>query len=130
MSFFNRWSEPDEEEELKQAIIKYVGGKPGASGAGSSEETGTGGESLDDISSPMDSGIGMKKRMHQMAEKAKAETKQPAATKQGGGVLGIADCDLGASPVMTKGAIFNKKDGGGGKSSPLFQARQFYQGKK
>ena len=41
--------------------------------------------------------------------------------KKSGGMfsMGIADCDLGASPQMSKGAIYNKKTGGGMKESPI-----------
>ena len=73
----------------------------------------------------MDSGIGMKKRMAQLAAAKKKQTQQKKEVN-----LGINDCDIGASPQMQKGAIFNKKDGGGGKSSPLHQASKWSYGKR
>ena len=60
----------------------------------------------------------------QASKKQKALAAQQEPPKKTGGFLGIADCDLGASPQMSKGAIYSKKDGGGGKESPLYQAAQ------
>ena len=73
-----------------------------------------------------------RKRLNQLAaqeEKAKRQNDTQAAqnTGMGGGVLGISDCDLGASPQMTKTSILNqyKKV----KMSPLggVSSRQFQQ---
>ena len=75
----------------------------------------------------MDSGIGMKKKRFaamQAAQKKKAAEQKPGMS------LGIADCDIGASPQMSKGAIYSKKFGGGAKSSPLQVAVQFKLGRK
>ena len=117
LSFFQRFNEPEDEEDLKDEVIKYVtGGNFG--GKMPMEEQNTTGESLEDMSSPMDSGIGMKKkRLAAMKDASKkAQQTKPAATS----ILGIADCDLGASPQMSKGAIYNKKSKEGGmRSSPL-----------
>ena len=74
----------------------------------------------------MDSGIGMKKRMAQMA----AAKKKAAAKEQKESMLSIGDCDIGASPQMQKGAIFSKRDGGGGKSSPIYQAMAYKLGRR
>ncbi len=68
-----------------------------------------------------------RKRLNQLAaaeEKAKKEN--DAMTSLGGGVLGISDCDLGASPQMTKTSIMaNYKKG---KMSPIggVVSRQFH----
>ena len=115
LSFFQRFSDADEEEYLKEEMIKYAKQLSGASGSKVEESTTTG-ESIDDvsnlsttnhllqISSPMDSGVGMKKRMAQLA----AAKKKNAAQKKEIN-LGINDCDLGASPQMSKGVLFGKK---------------------
>ena len=64
LSFFSRFSEADEEDDLKSEVIRYVGGGNfGAVKKGlSEEEQNTTGDSLEDMSSPMDSGIDMKKK--------------------------------------------------------------------
>ena len=68
LSFFSRYTEPDEENDLRNAIIKYVGGNVTEDGVGE-ESTKNSSETIDDISSPMDSGIGMKKRMAGLKQK-------------------------------------------------------------
>ena len=130
LSFFANYSEPEDEQELKDAVIKYV--NKGLSQNFPIEEQETTGDSLDDISSPMDSGIGMKKkRLAAMAAAQKKAKEQQEANNKPGGIMGISDCDIGASPQMSKGAIFSKKQNqGGGKSSPLAVAVQFKLGKK
>ena len=61
LSFFNKYTEPEDEEDLKNDVIKYVGG--GNFGGKQLEEQNTTGESLDAMSSPMDNMVGMKKKM-------------------------------------------------------------------
>ena len=87
----------------------------------------------------MDSAVGMKKkRLAALQANNKAKEKEAAAQKKekakapggGMGMFSIADCDLGASPQMSKGAIYNKKQGGGGKESPLYQAAQYKLGRR
>ena len=77
------------------------------------------------MSSPIDSGIGKKKRMQ--ALKA-AQAKEAGQKKEVS--LGIGECDIGASPQMNKGAIFKKNVGGGGTSCPLAQAAHWRLGKR
>ena len=135
LSFFEKYTEPDEEEELKESVIKYVGGG-NFGGKAPIEEQNTTGESLDDvslkylnhclvqISSPMDSGIATKKRKRLQALQQAKEKKEES--KQGGISLGIGECDIGASPQMAKGSIYSKKtNAGGGKMSPLIHANKF-----
>ena len=49
LSFFENFSDPEDEEELKENIIKYVGAGGFGGVANNAEETTTG-ESLDDVS--------------------------------------------------------------------------------
>ena len=56
-----------------------------------------------------------KKRMNQMAAKERMQ----AETSVGGPVLGVNDCDLGASPQMSKNNISGFKKNPPGKRSPL-----------
>ena len=49
LSFFENFSDPEDEDELKQNIIKYVGGGNFGSGQPTTSEETTG-ESLDDVS--------------------------------------------------------------------------------
>ena len=50
LSFFENFSDPEDEDELKENIIKYVGGGNFGGAQNIQEETTTG-ESLDDVSS-------------------------------------------------------------------------------
>ena len=50
LSFFGNFSDPEDEAELKENIIKYVGAGSFGGPTGNAEETTTG-ESLDDVSS-------------------------------------------------------------------------------
>ena len=51
LSFFARYTEPDEEEELKESVMKYINkGLGGARNMAAQEESTTTGESLDDVS--------------------------------------------------------------------------------
>jgi hypothetical protein len=61
-----------------------------------------------------------RKRLNQMAAKEK-EAQQPTHTEAG--ILGVSDCDLGASPTMSKASIFPSKKIQG-KWSPLAQTRE------
>ena len=61
----------------------------------------------------MDSGIDKKKR-RLAALKNQKETDKAQESKS---ILGVADCDIGASPVMNKRSILNK----GEKWSPIRQ---------
>ena len=49
LSFFENYSDPEDEDELKENIIKYVGGG-NFGGAPTISEENTTGESLDDVS--------------------------------------------------------------------------------
>jgi len=57
-----------------------------------------------------------KKRMNQLAAQ---EREKKQAETAGGSVLGVSDCDLGASPQMNKGSISSFKKNPPGKRSPL-----------
>ena len=61
LSFFQRYTEPEDEEDLKKEVVKYVSG--GNFGGKPIEEQNTTGDSLDQMSSPMDNMVGMKKKM-------------------------------------------------------------------
>ena len=81
------------------------------------------------MSSPMDSAVDMKKRRRLQALASKANEKKEE--KKEAGILGVADCDIGASPVMAKGSVFSKKTGGvGGKMSPIVRAEKFKLGRR
>jgi hypothetical protein len=57
-----------------------------------------------------------------------AQEREKKKAEDAGGMIGISDCDLGASPQMSKGSISNFKKNPPGKRSPLgVQARQFQQ---
>lgn len=76
-------------------------------------------------SSPTDSVLDMKKkkRLNQMAAKEReAQKDQQQHSEAAGGLIGISDCDLGASPQMSKNSIIPKKYLG--KWSPLAQTRE------
>lgn len=66
----------------------------------------------------------MKKKRRMGQASAKQKEQKEAAN---GGVLGVSDCDLGASPQMNKNSLLaNYKKQPLGKMSPLgVQARQF-----
>ena len=49
MSFFSNYTDPEDEDELKAAVVKYVGGG-GLGKQEAIEEQETTGESLDDVS--------------------------------------------------------------------------------
>ena len=121
LSFFQRFTEPDEVEDLKSEVIKYAA-KSLQLESNKAETTETNNE-LDDMSSPMDSNIGVKKRMQ--ALKAATKAKEDKEVK-----LGIGECEMGASPQMSKGAIWSRNMGGGGKTSPIVQAVHFKLGKR
>mmetsp|Transcript_4630 Transcript_4630/g.7853 ORF Transcript_4630/g.7853 Transcript_4630/m.7853 type:complete len:84 (+) Transcript_4630:271-522(+) len=81
------------------------------------------------MSSPQDSAVDMKKRKRLAA--LQNQSKQAAAKKEQEkqatvGILGVADCDIGASPQITKGSVFSK----GGKMSPIVRADRFKLGKR
>ena len=61
LSFFNRYTEPEDEDDLKKEVIKYV--SQGNVGGKALEEQNTTGDSVDALSSPMDQMVGMKKKM-------------------------------------------------------------------
>ena len=61
LSFFDRYSEDDEEEQLKFEVIKYVSGSFGAKPVVQDEQNTTG-DTLDSMSSPVDSAVDMKKK--------------------------------------------------------------------
>ena len=48
----------------------------------------------------------------------------------GGFNIGIEEADIGASPQMSKGSIYTKGNGGGGKMSPLHQADKYKLGRR
>ena len=104
LSFFERYSEEDEEEQLKFEVIKYVSGSFGAKPVVQDEQNTTG-DTLDSMSSPVDSAVDMKKkkRLAALNQKKKAEEIKPV------GGFGVVDCDLGASPQILKGSVFSKK---------------------
>ena len=60
LSFFERYELPAELEDLKQSVLKYIGG--GVTEKVPVEEQNTTGDSLEGMSSPMDSAVDMKKR--------------------------------------------------------------------
>ena len=61
LSFFERYSEEDEEEQLKFEVIKYVSGNFRAKPVVQDEQNTTG-DTLDSMSSPVDSAVDMKKK--------------------------------------------------------------------
>ena len=61
-----------------------------------------------------------KKRLAMLAQQEK-QAQKPAEKK----FLTPADCDVGASPQISKGNVYSKKHGGGGKMSPLVHADKF-----
>ena len=73
----------------------------------------------------MDSGMMSKKKRLMAIRQNEKKEKKPEA-----GILGVADCDIGASPQKSKGSIFKKGLGGGGKESPIIHAHRFQLGKK
>jgi len=84
----------------------------------------------------MDSAVDMKKRKRlaqlkakAAAEKAPAETTAPETTATASSILGMADCDLGASPQISKGSVFTKKQNGM-MTSPIQHAAQFKLGRR
>ena len=85
LSFFDRFSEPDEEKDLRAEVIKYVSG--GNFGGKPIEDQNTTGESIEAMSSPVDSGIDMKKRRRMAALKSEKEKKKDNA---GGGFGGMS----------------------------------------
>ena len=98
LSFFQRYTEPEDEEDLKKEVVKYVSG--GNFGGKPIEEQNTTGDSLDQMSSPMDNMVGMKKKMRLAALQKEAQKKEaPPKTS----ILGVSDCDIGLSPQMSKG---------------------------
>ena len=113
LSFFDRFSEPDEEKDLKFEVIKYASG--GQFGSKPLEDQNTTGESIEAMSSPVDSGIDMKKRRRMAALQKNKEEK---AASSGFSGMSINQADIGASPQMQKGGIFSKKSGGA-HNSPL-----------
>jgi|APGre2960657423_1045063.scaffolds.fasta_scaffold314758_1 hypothetical protein len=126
LSFFERYNEEDEEEQLKFEVIKYVSGNFGSKPVVQDEQNTTG-DTLDSMSSPVDSAVDMKKkkRLAALNQKKKAEEIKPV------GGFGVVDCDLGASPQILKGSVFSKKNGGGGGTfSPIAHADKFKLGKR
>ena len=88
----------------------------------------------------MDSAVDMKKRKRLAQLKAKAAVAQletgapefvtPAATAApASSILGMADCDLGASPQISKGSVFTKKQNGM-MTSPIQHAAKFKLGRR
>ena len=109
LSFFARYTEADEQEELQDAVLKYITMR---SGAAQQQDPSTGtDDNLDEMSSPMDAGIGMKKRMAQMKAAKARVAKAEETAKPSGGMMSIGNCDIGASPEMSKGSMFAKKFG-------------------
>ena len=76
LSFFDRYTVPDEIEDLKLDVLKYIGG--GVTQKMPVAEQDTTGDSLDGMSSPMDSAVDMKKRNRLRQLKA-AQEKQDTA---------------------------------------------------
>lgn len=63
------------------------------------------------------------------AEEAALKAKEAEKAK-GGFSIGGQDCDLGMSPQVMKGSVFNKKKGGGGLTSPIVHADKFKLGRR
>ena len=92
------------------------------------------------MSSPMDSGIDMKKRKRlaalakqgqQQNQGAQQTKKEPEAENKAGFKIGGQDCDLGMSPQVMKGGVFSrKKVAGGGMTSPIAHAERFKLGRR
>lgn len=72
------------------------------------------------MTSPTDSALEMKKK-RRINQTAKAQDQQKnQADKSVGSVIGISDCDLGASPQMSKNNVLSSyKNKPPGKMSPL-----------
>ena len=72
------------------------------------------------MSSPMDTMVGIKKKRFAALQKnKKTKEAQKEQKPMGGFNIGIEEADIGASPQMSKGSIYTKGNGGGGKMSPL-----------
>lgn len=84
----------------------------------------------------MDSAVDMKKRKRLAQLKAKAAAAQdsveatgPSTTAPASSILGMGECDLGASPQISKGSVFTKKQNGM-MTSPIQHAAKFKLGRR
>lgn len=84
----------------------------------------------------MDSAVDMKKRKRLAQLKAKAAAAQETpveatgpATTAASSILGMGECDLGASPQISKGSVFTKKQNGM-MTSPIQHAAKFKLGRR
>lgn len=127
LSFFDRFNEPGEEDELNEEVIKYANG--GNFGGKQLEDQNTTGESIEAMSSPVDSGIDMKKKRRMAALKKDKEIKAQKNAAGGFSGMSITQADIGASPQMQKGGIFKNKDQGA-HNSPLAQADKWKLGNR
>ncbi|CDW86923.1 UNKNOWN [Stylonychia lemnae] len=118
----------DEESELKEAVLKYVQLGAVDDFKEQNEPTQADIDFLNQASSPTDSALDMKKRkrLNQMAAQEEKAKKQKESGK-GGEVLGINDCDVGASPQMNRSSLLGNRQKG--YMSPLqgVSARQLQQ---
>ena len=81
MSFFARYDIETETDELKNDVLKYIGG--GVTQKVPVEEQNTTGDSLEGMSSPMDSAVDMKKRRRMKALKAELDKEDAAKESKG-----------------------------------------------
>ena len=139
LSFFERYAEDDDYDGLKESIKKYCGANNNAK----PEEQTTDADNIEQMSSPMDSGIDMKKRkrlaalakQNKQAAEQEQKKQEEAETSGAGGKgagfkIGQQDCDLGMSPQVMKGSVFRKDRGGGGLTSPIVHADKFKLGRR
>ena len=89
----------------------------------------------------MDSAVDMKKRKRlaqlkakaaatvQPVETGEAEFITPATAAPASSILGMGECDLGASPQISKGSVFTKKQNGM-MTSPIQHAAKFKLGRR
>ena len=70
-------------------------------------------------------------QQNQGAQQPVAPKKEPETTEgKAGFKIGGQDCDIGMSPQVMKGSVFNKKKGGGGLTSPIVHADKFKLGRR
>ena len=117
LGLFGRYADPSEIEELKQSIVHYIT-KEGLSVITTHAPAEEKKDEVEDLSSPADAMIDVKKRRRMQAmaaEKAKQETDDNESKHD---AINLAECDIGASP---KTCFPLKK---ATPSSPIFTATQ------
>ena len=102
LSFFQHY---EDEREICDAIIRYVSGGVLEANRPVGLAQPKDADDLDQLSSPTDSAIDMKKRKRMNQHAAQERAKQ-AEQKN---IIGVADCEDGFSPQLSKGSLMSKK---------------------